>query len=219
MALYALEQIPSAAVDKALIKALDKTSGKTKVGIINLLGKRSNKASVLPLAKLLGDKDKEVAQAAIAALGKIADPLAAEALNKALHKAPPGGSWHDKIADAYLNCASILAASGNKKAAADIYKQLFTPAESVPTRTAALNGLIAISPDEALKSAVDAINNSPDRMSQVMAISLSAKIPGTEATKVLAAQFPNLLPPSQAQLLYVLADRKDPAALPVVVNR
>ncbi|MBN1392266.1 MAG: HEAT repeat domain-containing protein [Sedimentisphaerales bacterium] len=218
IALYALEQIPGAAVDKVMIKALDKTSGKTKVGIVNTLGKRGNKASVMPLAKLLGDKDKEVAQAAIAALGKIADPLAAEVLSKALKKAHPGGSWHNKVADAYLNCAHNLAAVGNKKAAADIYTQLFTPAESVMTRTAALTGLVDIEPDDALKLVIDAINNSKDRMSQVMAISLSAKIPGTEATKVITAQFPNLLPPSQAQLLYVLADRKDPAALPVVVT-
>ena len=73
MALYALERIPGEAADDALCKALDKTSGKIKIGIINSLGRRESKAAAAQLGKLLSSSDEQIANSAAAALGKIAD--------------------------------------------------------------------------------------------------------------------------------------------------
>jgi HEAT repeat protein len=215
MARYALERISGAAVDEALRNALDKTGGKTKVGIINSLGARGDKAAVMPLSKLASDTDKEIAQSAAAALGKISGPAAAAELGKALKIV--SGDMHAALADAYLTCAHNLAASGDKKAAADIYKELYIPAEPAHIRSAALKGIVAAAPQEAVKLVVDAIK-SGDPATQAAAISLVRQIPGTEATQTIAAELPNLSAAGQVQLLSALADRGDPAALPVVVT-
>lgn len=215
MARYALERIPGAAVDDALRNALDKTEGKVKVGIINSLGERRDEAAVTPLSKLLSYTDKDVAQAAAASLGKIASPAAAAELRNALKQA--SGIWHTKLADAYLTCADKFAASGDKKAAADIYKELYNPAEPPPIRSAALLGIIAASPQESVKLVANAIKSGYPAL-QPVAISLTKKIPGTEATLAFSAELPNLSPAAQVQLLSALADRKDPTATPAVVT-
>ncbi|MBN2019518.1 MAG: HEAT repeat domain-containing protein [Sedimentisphaerales bacterium] len=215
MSRYALERIPGAAVNEALRNVLDKTSGKTKIGIINSLGERRDKAAVTTLSKLLSDTDKEVAQAAAASLGKIAGPAAAAELGKALKQA--SGVWHADLGDAYLTCACNLAASGDKKAAADIYKELYTPAESTLIRSAALAGLVAARPEKAVELVIDALKGNEPTM-QAAAISLVRQIPGTQTTQTIAAELPNLSAAGQVQLLSALADRGDPAALPVVVT-
>lgn len=217
IALYALERIPGTAVDKALRNVLDKTSGKVKVGIINSLGERGDEAAAIPLSGILSDTDKEVAQAAAAALGKIAGPTAAAELGNALRQA--SGDWRVVLADAYLACADKFATSENKNAAMAIYKKLYTPAESAPIRSAALAGIVAATPEpeEAAKLLVDVLKGNEPAM-QAVAISLVRRIPGTKATQAVVAELPNLSARGQVQLLSALADRGDSAALPAVVT-
>ena len=80
---YALESMPSRKAGQALTDALGKTSGLTKVGIINSLGMRGEKRAVPALAKLLADQDAHVAAAAATALGQIGGTSALKALQKA----------------------------------------------------------------------------------------------------------------------------------------
>ena len=54
---YALESMPSAKAGEVLADALAKTSGLTKIGIINSLGFRGEERAVPALAKLLADQD------------------------------------------------------------------------------------------------------------------------------------------------------------------
>ncbi len=215
MARYALERIPGSAVDEAMRNALDKTTGKAKVGIINSLGDRRDKAAVTLLSKLLTDTDKEVAQAAAASIGKIADLNAAAQLSSALKQASP--EMHPALADAYLTCACNLAASGDKKTATDIYKELYTPAEPATIRSAALVGIVAATPEKAVELVVNVLKSNEPAM-QAVAMSLVRQIPGTQATQTIAAVLPNLSVAGQVQLLSALADRGDPTALPVVVT-
>ena len=215
MARYALERIPGTAVDEALRSVLDKTSGKVKVGIINSLGERGDEAAVVPLSGLLSDTDKEVAQAAAAALGKIAGPTAAMELGNALKQA--SGDWHAALADAYLTCADKFVTSGNKNAAMAIYKELYTPAEPTPIRSATLAGIVAAAPEKAVKLVIEVLKGNEPAM-QAVAISLVRQIPGTETTQAVATELPNLSVAGRVQLLSALADRGDPAALPVVVT-
>ena len=71
MARYALEPIPGPEVDEALLKALSKTSGTVKVGIINSLGQRKARSAVGVLGKLANSGDEQVSGAAMAALASI----------------------------------------------------------------------------------------------------------------------------------------------------
>lgn len=141
MARYALQQIPGPVVNKALRDALSKTSGKTKVGIINSLGERGDTKAVPALEKLIMfDSDTMVIEAAISALGKIAGPEATKALEKTKDKV------HDKLKvialDAYLKCADKLVAEDKRTQALAIYKELQKEQVPKPIRTAAVRGMI-----------------------------------------------------------------------------
>ncbi|MDD5327006.1 MAG: HEAT repeat domain-containing protein [Phycisphaerae bacterium] len=215
MARYALERIQDPAVDDVLNIALDKTSGKIKAGIINSLAERGDEAAVMPLSKLLSDPDKEIAQAAAAALGKIAGQAAAAKLNEALKRS--SGDRHTVLVEAYLACADKFAASGNKSAALAIYRQLYVPSEPTQIRSAALEGMITAEPEKAVGLVVDVLKGSDPAM-QAEAISFIRLIPAAEVAQAVAAEMPNLSPAGQVQLLSALADRKDTSVLPVVVT-
>ena len=140
MARYALERIPDSAVDEALRGSLRKAIGNARIGIINSLGQRRDKGAVRNLRRILGRPNQEAATAAAAALGRIADSQAAEALAEAKNKAK--GKLLSVVLDAYLKCADQLVADGNKIKAMAIYKELQKEGMPKPIRTAALTGMI-----------------------------------------------------------------------------
>jgi len=215
MTRYALERIPGPAVDQALREALDETSGKVKIGIINSLGQRGDKKAVRKLGKLMTDTDEEIALAALSALGKIGGTNAARELRKA--RPMVGTELHLPWADAYLACADNFLAKGNKKRAIQIYKRVYVPDEPASIRVAALRGIIIATPKRGARIVVE-IFKGDDRKMQAMAIGLLREIPGTETIKTVAAELPNLSVSGQVQLLSALTDRGDPSALPAVLD-
>jgi len=140
MARYALERIPGSAVDEALRRSLRGAGGNARIGIINSLGQRRDKGAVRILSRILGRSNQDAAIAAAAALGQIANSLAADALGEAKNKAE--GKLLSVVLDAYLKCADQMVADGNKIKAIGIYKELQKESMPKPIRTAALTGMI-----------------------------------------------------------------------------
>jgi len=62
------------------------------------------------------------------------------------------------------------------------------------------------------------ILKSGDQEMQAVAITMVKGMPGTEVTKALAEELPKLSPASQVQLLSVLGDRGDVAAMPAITS-
>ncbi|RPJ52007.1 MAG: hypothetical protein EHJ95_04595, partial [Methanobacteriota archaeon] len=150
MARYALERIPGAAVDKALLEALPKAQGKAKIGIVNSLGERARKVDVIvnnaksaatqprtargfaspdwwvscttEIAKLTNDSDKMLCGAAISALGKIGSADAATALQKTLETAPD--NQKTLVYDALLKAAEKMMNKTDRPGALKIYRSL-----------------------------------------------------------------------------------------------
>ncbi|MHC4483345.1 MAG: HEAT repeat domain-containing protein, partial [Planctomycetota bacterium] len=213
MARYALERIPGSSVDEALRKALPKTTGKERIGIINTLGLRGDYKSVPVLGTFVYDSDSETAIAAVAALGQVADPQATEVLAQAKNKT--GGKLRQVVLDAYLKCADELVARGEQAQALAIYKELYASGEPVLIRSAALVGMVTTSAEEAGGIVVDVLKGD-DKAMQTVAIGLVREIQGTKITEAVAAELPNLSAARQIQLLSALADRGDSAALPAV---
>lgn len=73
------------------------------------------------------------------------------------------------------------------------------------------------SQDDAIGIILD-ILRSDDQQMQTVAISMVKDLKGTEVTKALAKELPNLSTTSQVQLLCALGDRGDSAALPAVIG-
>ena len=215
IALYALERIPGEKVDAALLKTLPDVKGKVKVGIINTLGQRRTAAAVKDLEKLIFDKDKMVAEAAAAALGKIANQPAAAILAKAKDKTTD--QVQVTVLDAYLLCADQLTAEGKSPAAAQIYNELFATEWPFPIRSAALSGLVKTGGDEAGGIIIKALQADEPKL-QAVAIDLIRELPKGLDLSPITAEFGKLAPLARVQFLTALADRGDSATRETVVR-
>lgn len=71
-------------------------------------------------------------------------------------------------------------------------------------------------PEDAIALVIDILKGNDQEM-QAVAIAMVKEIPGTEITKALARELPNLSVMSQVRLLSALGDRGDQAALPAVI--
>ncbi len=215
MARYALEQVRVQAVDEALLDALPKAKDSAKLGIINSMGERRDSMPVDALAGLIGDGDAKVAEAAIAALGKIGGAKAAEALGTA---AGSPGPLAEAAADAYLLCGDALQAAGKGKAAAAIYDAMYSD-ENQPgrIRVAALEGLLTAEGGKGVDLVIAALSSGDPEMRGVAA-GLVRELPDPNATKAFAKQVAKSEAPVQVLLLTALADRGDKAALPAITQ-
>ena len=136
MARYALERIQEPDAGQALRTALPKVAAKLKIGIIASLGVRGEATAIAPLQALLADGDAAIASAAAHALGSIGSLEAA----KALDAAKPGAGTKAALADASLDCAESLIATGKKPAAKVTYEKLLASTPSKLVLAAATRG-------------------------------------------------------------------------------
>lgn len=214
MARYVLGRLEYPEALAALERALANTSGPLRIGIVTTLGERRYAPAVPGLARLLESADPALVRAAAAALGTIGSEAAAQALDGT--RAQSSGQRRAAIDDALLACADrSLAESENARAMA-IYRRLYAPDQPQPLRVAALRGLVAANPTDAMGVLTPAIQGSdPDLAAS--AIGFSRSVEGTATTKALAALAPALTADTQALLIGALGARGDRAALPAVV--
>ena len=198
IARYALERIPGDEVDAALLKALKKTKGTIKVGVINTVGERGIKDATKPLSKLLENKDAAIAKAAAAALGKMGTDASATALGDALTTTT--GETRDVVVDAYLKNADAFLQAGEKNKALAIYESLYVSNESLPTRAAALTGLVKTveNPTELI---VNTLKSDTPKELKAVAISMVHQCKRDLDVNTIAEQLPSLEPLGQIQLL------------------
>jgi len=211
----AIERIPGDEAVAALRNALGKVQGALLVGVINSLGERRDAAAVPELSKLVGAADEAVAEAAVAALGKIGGAEAVKAIAAARTKASE--KLRPVATDAYLLCAEQFVAAGKKADAAAIYKEVYDGEKKDHLCVAAFRGLLATGDQAAWALVIEALAAYDPKMWGVAA-AFAREIPGTEATKALAAALGKLAPPAQVLLLGALAARGDAAALPAVLD-
>ena len=110
IACYAIGQNPSDEAGKALREALNKVSPKVQIRIINLLGDRGDNQSVEAIGKLVFGREREVSEAAVAALGKIGGARAIQLLVETRTKGD--SELRFAATDAYLRCAEDLMYEG-----------------------------------------------------------------------------------------------------------
>jgi len=215
MALFALERIPSEAADKALLKALSKMKGRMRMGIVNSIGVRSYSKSVSKLTKLIYEQDLELAQAAISALGKIADKNASKALWKASEKTT------DRLKTAalngYLKCTDKLVDEGDVAKAKTIYQELTHPNYPEEIRSAAFAGMIHAEPERGGDIILDVLQNGDSEIKSAALFHLS-RLPKINNLKNIAEELPNLEAIHQVQLCAALAERNDPSILQTIVE-
>ena len=209
MARYALESIPTPAVDDALRSAAGQLKGRLLVGVVNSIGVRRDEKAVEPLTKFLANDDAEVAAAAALSLGKIGTPKAAAALVKALPKLPAA-------ADGCFRCAETALAQGRHDDAIALYDHV--RAASVPrhVQMAALRGAILARGPAGVGLLMEQLKSDDPAMFSV-ALRVAHELPGTDVTRALAAELSKLATDKQVLLIQALGDRMDAAAVPALV--
>ena len=213
MARYALEPNPDPAVDDAFREALGRVKGRPLAGVIHSIGVRKDAKAIEPLAKLLGDADPDVAQAAARALGRIGGPDAAKALNDALANAPAANQI--AFCEGLFACAEGLAAGGKRDEALAIYDRLRALQAPHQVRTAGLRGAVLTRGKEGLPLLMEAIRGNDFAMVEAAA-QTAQEMPGPEVTQALADELGKLPPDKQILLTQTLGKRADAAALPAL---
>ncbi len=135
IACLALGTRPSTKASALLRKNLSSLRGTARAQVIDALGNRRDASSVKLLASLAHDPDLTTAEAAITALGKIADRPARDAIAALRKEANP--ALARAVLDASLRIAETLAATGDRKAVAALYDELSQPAQPLFVRRAA----------------------------------------------------------------------------------
>jgi HEAT repeat protein len=213
MARFALQEMPDPKVDEVLREALDKLSGDLRIGVIGTIGARRDRKAVDKLAGLVTSRNTDLARAAISALGRIGGVRAA----RTLARARVSDELEVVKADAYLMCADSLLADGETRDAVAIYRKMVGETNPTVVRVAALRGIVQAEKAKAVQTVV-AMLKDEDAVVRHAAGKLAGEVPGTAATRTVAAQLPRLEPGTQTVVLSALADRGDDSALPAVVR-
>lgn len=199
---FALQGNPSSAAGEAFRGALEKTTGPLKVGVINSLGARRDEKAVAVLAGLVTDANRDIAVAALDALGRIGNKAAAEALGAAT------ATETRALANARVECADRLASAGEKKAAKALFALLAGADQKEPLiRLAGIRGVLRVAPAEgaALVSAALA-DNDPALCNG--AAQLVADLPEDDAAAV-AKKIAGFAPELQVGVIRSLSRRND----------
>ena len=210
----ALEANPSPEVDRVFREALGRLKGRPLVGVINSVAARKDAQCVDALARAAASDDREVAAAAISALGALATPQSILTVQRALSDRP---ALRVIAADACLTAADRLLLSGKNAEALDVLSKLRKA--QLPRH---LNVAWRLGEIRASSQNVDKLMHSylreedPDlfRIGLELAHHLKDKRTTTQLVKLLDA-----LPEArQILLIHVFGERGDASALPSVIG-
>lgn len=175
---FALEKIPSTAVDQGLLAKLETVSNAdTKVGIIISLGIRRCDEAVEKIAVAAAGNEAQIANAAIGALGSIGSKKSANTL-----KTLP---TNERVQNALLCCADSLIKQGQISDAKSIYRQLYTAGNPSVIRAGALIGLMRAGSNASMLP--KALKDS-DTLIQAAAAAQIASVKDDQVLQTLASQ-------------------------------
>jgi HEAT repeat protein len=210
VARYALERNPDPAAGKALRAGLATTGGKTQLGLINSIGNRGDMEAVSALKPFATSQDAQVSEVTITALGKIGTQNALSVL----HGLP---AENPRVGHAMLQCAEHFAATGKKAEAQRVFEGLVGEKYPSVTRVEALRGLANTGSPHAATTILGALKSS-DSYVQQAAAHLAGSFADAKTTAQVVALWPSLPAPTQGVLLIALADRREPAVMPLALT-
>ena len=210
----ALESIADPSAGDALSAALDRVQGRLLAGVVNSLGVRREAKAVGALTKLAENRNSGVADEALAALGRIATPEAAQTLRQSVSAGPADARV--AAAHACLTCGERLATLGQTAEAAAVYDAVRQADVPKNLRAAAASGAVQARQAAGVPLLAELLKSEEPALFEA-AIRISRRLPGNEVTQALLAQATNPTATRRAQVIAALGDRNDPAVLPAVV--
>ena len=209
IACLALTTYPPGKADEILRAALGTAPKTARIQIITTLGDRRDADSVRLLARLASEGDGAVAEAAIAALGRIGDKDAWKAI--ADLRGRVSAALQPVLTEATVRCAGSLAADGDRKPAIAAYEELLVASQPAYIRRAALEGLLRLDKDQGEQRISQVLRGSDDALKPV-AIAAVRLLHSKQASAKFAAKLPHLPPQEQIWMIESLAARGDAEA-------
>lgn len=210
MARYALQGIGGPQVAQALRRALERTTGDLRLGVLGSLGELGYCQAALGVPKLLLSSDPAEAMAAADCLSKLRNcRWAAGELEKVRDRTE--GDVRVHVDNALLACAANLVSDGRVEEARHIYGLYHAEDQPAHLRVAALRGLSLLGGADGTQALLEGIRaEDPDYRANAIAL---VRTPGnSDVTRALAESFPQLPAAAQALLISALGARGDQAA-------
>lgn len=215
---YALESLPAPEAGAALADALDETTGLLQAAILASMQARRELPSLEKLNELVRESDEHVASAAASALGKSADPRAAELLAAAL-TISQSKSVASSIYDALLEIAHDQLRNQKSAEASSTFNLLLGGEVPAEIRAAAIAGLIASAEPARSLSLLLTHLKDEDGAGQQAALRMARELEAPGATEALAQFLPRLKDEAmQVALIEALHQRADVAAADVMME-
>ncbi len=212
MARVALEMIPGQASTDALLAALGTTTGALRVGVAGSLGQRRVLEAVPALSGFLKDADPVLAATSAKALGRIGGADAVKALEGALSSAAE--PLRAAIGEGLLRCAD---SAGSDRAGRAIFDRIRAAPVSPTVRCAALRGSILTRGDDGVPLIVETLRGT-NGVEITVALRAAHELPGSGATKQLAAALPSLPAAIRPSMVTLLGARGDAVAAPALIE-
>jgi HEAT repeat protein len=209
LACLALTTYSPGKADKILREALASATGVSRLQLLTTLGDRRDRRAVALLARQALDPDLDVAEAAIAALGKVGDQTARKAIAALRHSARP--DLTPALTEAALRCAEALSASGERAAALAAYKDLLDNSDAPFVRRAALEALLRLD-EEGREARILAALEGMDSILKPSAIAAVRTLPASISSEPFVSDLHNLTPLQQTWMIDSLAALNDPSA-------
>ncbi|MBN2206719.1 MAG: hypothetical protein JW742_04890, partial [Candidatus Aminicenantes bacterium] len=211
---YALEKIPGAAADKALIDALHTTSEAVRLGVISSLANRGSRAAVSELAEIVLKGDGSSVPAAATALGAVGGPDASKSLYNFL--GITSGEVKSCVASSLLLCAEEFLRAGDPAAAAPLFDRILKSRLPEPIRRAAFKGTVRAAGGAAEDSLLAALTGRDAGLRET-ALAMVPEVFGPDAIGRVTELYPNLSPSEKIRLVSLLTGYPKQTALPVLI--
>lgn len=209
----ALLKNPSPKAVDALRGALATAEGaEWRVGLINALGERRDRAAAPALIALVKDDDQGVKLAAIEALARIGDAAAANLIAGASKGAPPR-VWRIAIVS-YLLLADRLVEAGDKAAALKLYQNLLGAEDFV--KCGALIGVGRAGGPAELAAIFESLADQDPEIRGAAMAALSM-MPAAAVNAAVTEKLKTAKPEVKVVLLKLLAARGEASAVPTLV--
>ena len=212
----ALEMMPDAAADEALLKAVDDLEGDLLVGVLRSIGKRRHRKAIAKLHELLSSDDEQVVVAAARAIGDIGNVQAAKMLTKQLSHVGTDQQRDAAIAAASLQCAQRLEQQGHRALALALYDAVSQADVPQHVALAATRGAIAAGGPEGFRRLSQQLQSDNEAGFRV-ALQVARQL-GAEAEALLIRHFHDQPAARQHLLIYALDDIGGEKTLPLLLE-
>ena len=205
----ALQSNPAPAALVALGAALERTDEPAwQIALINALAARHDAAAWKWLLPLSEAADTDVADAAIAALGDVAD--AGVYAQSHVFWQPDDPARRERATAALLRIGERLVANGDTKLAERLFRDIYESPLPHRLRAAALRGLAMADQRATVNMLGEIVRGERDEDMRMAAVSILADIDGVRATRALKGHLQLAPPEIQIAILAALGSRGDP---------